>query len=69
MLRKIKRVGGSLVIFLPRDIAEIIGLREGGEVSMTIFGSRLVVGPPGGDDELRNVVEAALHVSHTSEEK
>jgi antitoxin component of MazEF toxin-antitoxin module len=34
MLRKVFRTGNSLVISLPKDVIELLGITEGGNVSM-----------------------------------
>jgi len=39
MVRKIFRLGNSLVVSLPKDILDMLGLDEGAEVSVEIEGS------------------------------
>lgn len=43
--RHIKRVGGSLGVLIPRDIAEAMNVREGSEVRLTLVGRQVVVEP------------------------
>lgn len=42
--RSVKKLGGSLGLLIPRDIAEAIGVEEGSEVELTVVGEQLVVG-------------------------
>jgi antitoxin component of MazEF toxin-antitoxin module len=48
--RRIKRIGGSLGLLLPRDIAEAMAVKEGSEVRLTLVGRQVVVEPA--DDTL-----------------
>lgn len=48
--RQVKRIGGSLGILLPRDIAEAMDVREGSEVRLTLVGRQVVIEPA--DDTL-----------------
>lgn len=48
--RRIKRIGGSLGVLLPRDIAEAMSVAEGSEVRLTLVGRQVVVEPA--DDTL-----------------
>lgn len=48
--RRIKRIGGSLGVLLPRDIAEAMDVKEGSEVRLTLVGRQVVIEPA--DDTL-----------------
>lgn len=48
--RRIKRIGGSLGVLLPRDIAEAMDIKEGSEVRLTLVGRQVVMEPA--DDSL-----------------
>ena len=43
--RRIKRVGGSLGVLIPRDIAEAMDVEDGSEVRLTLVGRQVVVEP------------------------
>jgi len=43
--RRIKRIGGSLGVLIPRDLAEAMDIREGAEVRLTLVGRQVVVEP------------------------
>ena len=43
--RRVRRVGGSLGVLIPRDFAEAMNVREGTEVRLTLVGSQVVVEP------------------------
>jgi antitoxin component of MazEF toxin-antitoxin module len=43
--RRVKRVGGSLGILIPRDFAEAMNVAEGSEVRLTLVGSQVVIEP------------------------
>src|SRR5947208_13553145 len=43
--RRVRRIGGSLGVLLPRDIAEAMGVKEGSEVRLTVVGRQVVVEP------------------------
>lgn len=43
--RKTFKIGGSLAIRIPKEIAEAIGLREGTEVKMDLKGKKIVIEP------------------------
>ncbi|HXF69068.1 MAG TPA: AbrB/MazE/SpoVT family DNA-binding domain-containing protein [Thermoflexus sp.] len=65
MLRKIFRTGNSAVVSLPKDALELLGLREGSEVSVEVDRERrrIIITPvgsalPGVDEEFaRQVAE------------
>jgi antitoxin component of MazEF toxin-antitoxin module len=48
--RRISKIGGSLGILIPRDIAEAMDVSEGSEVRLSLVGRELVVEPE--DDTL-----------------
>jgi antitoxin component of MazEF toxin-antitoxin module len=48
--RQVKRIGGSLGVLLPRDIAEAMDVKEGSEVRLTLVGRQVVIEPA--DDTL-----------------
>lgn len=43
--RKVKRVGGSLSVIIPRDIADAMDVHEGSPVRLTVVGRQMVVEP------------------------
>jgi antitoxin component of MazEF toxin-antitoxin module len=43
--RQIKRMGGSLGVVIPRDIAEAMNVKAGSEVRLTLVGRQVVVEP------------------------
>jgi antitoxin component of MazEF toxin-antitoxin module len=45
--RRVKRIGGSLGILIPRDFAEAMKVKEGSEVRLTLVGDQVVVEPLG----------------------
>ncbi len=60
-LVKTRRVGGSLVITLPKEVTESQGIREGEIVEITVkklrvdgFGALRRIGPFTADDELKS---------------
>ncbi|MFQ5343524.1 MAG: AbrB/MazE/SpoVT family DNA-binding domain-containing protein [Anaerolineae bacterium] len=65
MVRKIFRTGNSMVVSLPREVLDVLGLAEGAEVSVELDRerSRLIVAPakmpvPGVDETFaRQVAE------------
>ena len=46
--RRVAKVGGSLGILIPRDLAEVMGVQEGTPVRLSLVGRQMVVEP---DDE------------------
>lgn len=48
--RRVAKVGGSLGILIPRDIAEVMGVEEGTPVRLSLVGRQMVVEPE--DDTL-----------------
>lgn len=45
MHRKISKIGGSVGIFIPRDIADAMGVEEGSPVTLSLVGRQLVIEP------------------------
>jgi antitoxin component of MazEF toxin-antitoxin module len=45
--RRVKRIGGSLGILIPRDFAEAMKVKAGSEVRLTLVGDQVVVEPLG----------------------
>lgn len=43
--RKISKIGGSVGIFIPRDIADAMGVEEGSPVTLSLVGRQLVIEP------------------------
>jgi antitoxin component of MazEF toxin-antitoxin module len=43
--RRIKRIGGSLGVLIPRDFAEAMDVADGSEVRLTLVGRQIVVEP------------------------
>lgn len=43
--RKVTRVGGSLAVLIPRDLAEAMEVGEGAPVRLSLVGRQLVVEP------------------------
>ena len=45
IVRSIKKVGGSLALLIPRDLAEAIGVSENTSVRVSTVGRQLVMDP------------------------
>jgi antitoxin component of MazEF toxin-antitoxin module len=61
--RRVKQVGGSLGVLIPRDFAEAMRLRAGSEVRLTLVGNQVVVEPVEGsldDGAFRRAFAAVL---------
>lgn len=61
--RRVKRVGGSLGILLPRDFAAAMKVKAGSEVRLTLVGNQVVVEPAAGsldDGAFRRAFAAVL---------
>ncbi|TFG04735.1 MAG: AbrB/MazE/SpoVT family DNA-binding domain-containing protein [Promethearchaeota archaeon] len=43
--RKIFKIGGSLAIRIPKDLAKVIGLKEGTDVKLAVKDKKLVIEP------------------------
>jgi len=55
MLRKIFKTGNSMVVSLPREILEPLGVSDGSEVSVVLEDGKIIISPiqqtvPGVDD-------------------
>lgn len=48
--RRVSKVGGSLAVIIPRDVAESMGVTDGSPVRVTMVGRQMVVEPT--DDTL-----------------
>lgn len=63
MLRKVFKTGNSLVVSLPREILDALGLSDGSQVLLTLGDGRIIVRPehqavPGVDENFaRQLVE------------
>lgn len=61
--RRVKRVGGSLGVLLPRDFAAAMNVTAGSEVRLTLVGNQVVVEPVDGsldDGAFRRAFAAVL---------
>ena len=43
--RRITKVGGSLGVLIPRDVAEAMGVRDGSPVRLSLVGRQMVIEP------------------------
>jgi antitoxin component of MazEF toxin-antitoxin module len=43
--RRVAKVGGSLGILIPRDVAEAMGVTEGSPIRLSLVGRQMVVEP------------------------
>ena len=43
--RTVKKIGGSLAVLIPRDVAEMMGVSEDSSVRISLVGRQLVVEP------------------------
>lgn len=43
--RRVKRIGGSLGVLIPRDFAEAMNVKDGSPVRLTLVGRQVVVEP------------------------
>jgi antitoxin component of MazEF toxin-antitoxin module len=43
--RQVKKIGGSLGVLIPRDIAEAMGVEDGSDVRLTLVNRQLVIEP------------------------
>lgn len=60
---RVKRIGGSLGVLIPRDFAEAMRVKEGSEVRLTLVGNQVVVEPLEGsleDGAFRRAFAAVL---------
>ena len=73
MTRKVFRAGNSLVVSLPREAIEVLGLREGSEVDLAVDSeeSRVVITPrafavPGVDEKFARQVHEFIEEYRTA---
>ena len=45
MHRKVTKMGGSLGVVIPRDLAEAMGVTKGSSVRLTLVGKQMVIEP------------------------
>ncbi len=43
--RKTFKIGGSLAILIPKEIADVVGLKEGAEVKLAVKETNIVIEP------------------------
>jgi antitoxin component of MazEF toxin-antitoxin module len=43
--RTVKKIGGSLAVLIPRDVADMMSVNEDSPVRMTLVGRQLVIEP------------------------
>ena len=43
--RRVTKVGGSLGVLIPRDLAEVMGVQEGSQVRLSLVGRQMVIEP------------------------
>ena len=60
MIKQLKKVGNSNAIFLDKAILELAGLREGGEVQITVDGGSIVLTPTRPKRVTREQLDEAL---------
>jgi len=61
--RRVKRVGGSLGVLIPRDFAAAMNVKDGSEVRLTLVGNQVVIEPVEGsldDGVFRRAFAAVL---------
>jgi antitoxin component of MazEF toxin-antitoxin module len=61
--RKVSKIGGSVGVFIPRDIAEAMGVDEGSLVRLSLVGRQLVIEPEddaADDDTFRRAFSTVL---------
>lgn len=69
--RKVSKIGGSVGVFIPRDIADAMGVDEGSPVRLSLVGRQLVIEPEDdvADDETFGRAFAAVLRRHTPDFK
>ena len=60
MIKRINKVGNSSALILDRAILELVGLREGGEVQLTVRDGAIIVTPIDPDRVDRDRFEQSL---------
>ena len=61
--RRVKRIGGSLAVLIPRDFAEAMKVKKDSEVRLTLVGNQVVIEPLEGsldDGAFRRAFAAVL---------
>lgn len=61
MIKQIKKVGNGNALFLDKAILELVGLKEGGEVQITVHDGTIVVTPTHPRPVDKKRFEAALN--------
>ena len=60
MIKKIKKIGNGNALFLDKAILELVGLKEGGEVQLTVHNGVIVITPTNPRPVDKERFEAAL---------
>ena len=60
MIKQIKKVGNGNALFLDKGILELIGLKEGGEVQLTVHDGSIIITPANPEPVNQEQFEAAL---------
>ena len=60
MIKRLRKVGNSNALLLDKPILQLLGLREGGEVQLTVEGGSLIVTPADPCPVARDRFEACL---------
>lgn len=60
MIKRMKRVGNSNALIFDRALMELVGLREGGEVQITVQNGSIIITPAHPSPVDRERFEAAL---------
>jgi antitoxin component of MazEF toxin-antitoxin module len=61
--RRVKQIGGSLAVLIPRDFAEAMKVKQDSEVRLTLVGNQVVIEPLEGsldDGAFRRAFAAVL---------
>lgn len=61
MIKQLKKVGNSHALILDRAIMELVGLRDGGEVQLTIQDGSIIITPTQPESVDQDRFEAALN--------
>lgn len=69
MIKQLKKVGNGNALFLDKALLELVGLKEGGEVQVTVHEGAIIITPANPRPVQQEVFEAALEsvVSNRSE--
>ncbi len=49
MIKQLKKVGNSSALILDKAILELVGLKEGGEVQLSVHNGSIIITPAGPD--------------------